>query len=99
MGKVYDVDNLLAQVNNDKDTHKDKYKDKEKRKVLRRKGSCLKAKLLCVAIYLWIHQSFAQLTMSISSTIRNVLLVQDGLPNFKGLLKPFDPCKVIILKL
>ena len=52
-----------------------------------------------VSIYLWIHQSFAQLTMSISSTIRNVLLVQDGLPNFKGLLKPFDPCKVIILKL
>ena len=31
MEKVYDVDSLLAQVNNDKDTHKDKYKDKEKR--------------------------------------------------------------------
>ena len=45
-------------------THKDKYKDKEKRKLPRRKGSCIKAKLLCVAIYLWIHQSFAQFTMS-----------------------------------
>ena len=60
MGKVYYVDNLLAQVNNDKDTHKDKYNHKEKRKIPRRKGSCIKAKLLCVAIYLWIHQSFAQ---------------------------------------
>ena len=74
-------------------------KTKKWEKLPRRKGSCIKAKLLFVAIYLWIHQSFAQLTMSISSTIRNVLLVQDGLPNFKGLLKPFDPCKVIILKL
>ena len=52
------VDNLLAQVNNDKDTHKDKYKHKEKRKLPKRKGSCIKA------IYLWIHQSFAQFTMS-----------------------------------
>ena len=43
LGKVYDVDNLLAQVNNDKDTNKDKYKDKEKRKLPRRKGSCIKA--------------------------------------------------------
>ena len=54
----------MAHVNNDKDTHKDKYKDKEKRKLPRRKGSCIKAKLLCVAIYLRIHQSFAQFTMS-----------------------------------
>ena len=43
LGKVYDVDSLLAQVNNDKDTHKDKYKHKEKRKLPRRKGSCIKA--------------------------------------------------------
>ena len=64
LGKVYDVDSLLAHVNNDKDTHKEKYKDKEKRKLPRRKGSCIKAKLLCVAIYLRIHQSFAQFTMS-----------------------------------
>ena len=49
---------------NDKCTHKDKYKDKEKRKLPRRKGSCIKAKLLGVAIYLGIHQSLKQFTMS-----------------------------------
>ena len=37
---------------------------KTKRKLPRRKGSRTKAKLLCVAIYLRIHQSFAQFTMS-----------------------------------
>ena len=37
---------------------------KTKRKLPRRKGSRTKAKLLCVAIYLRIHQSFTQFTMS-----------------------------------
>ena len=37
-----------------------------KRKLPRRKGSHTKAKLLCVAICLRIHQSFAQFTMSSS---------------------------------
>ena len=39
---------------------------KTERKLPRRKGSRTKAKLLCVAIYLRIHQSFAQFTMSSS---------------------------------
>ena len=39
------VDNLLAQVNNDKDTHKDKYKDKEKGNLPRPKGSCINISL------------------------------------------------------
>ena len=48
MGKVYDLDSLFTHVNNDKD----KDKDKEKRKLPKRKGSCIKAYLLCVAKYL-----------------------------------------------
>ena len=36
----------IAHINHDKDTHKDKYKDKEKRKLPRRKGSSIEAKLL-----------------------------------------------------
>ena len=32
MGKVYDVDNPLAHVDNDKDTHKDKYKDTQRQR-------------------------------------------------------------------
>ena len=74
MGKVYDVDSLLAHVNNDKDTHKDKENKK--------KGFMYKALLLCVAIYLGIHQSFAQFTTSIFPF--SMRTNASGVTNFPG---------------